>query len=100
MTIWHRVCKSFNREHDKLAKVKHHKNACGYCGTEDCSCEGYDEKCECSCCEDFTGRRDKCYSSNGWPTFKNIAMTYLYLEARKPIRKHFAWLDEMRERTK
>lgn len=37
--------------HDTRAARIYKKRSCGYCGTEDCSCNGYSEECDCNLCQ-------------------------------------------------
>ena len=47
---WKQDALNHKRAHDAAAKKLYNKYSCGYCWTEDCSCNGYDEVCECVPC--------------------------------------------------
>lgn len=72
-----RSCIAFRREHDKRAKEEYEEKSCGFCFTEDCSCNGYHEECECSCCEDTTNKLTNGFQSWPYETWRKIRRAYL-----------------------
>jgi hypothetical protein len=80
---WRAICLAFQGLHDSRAQKIYDKHSCGYCGTEDCSCEGFSPTCDCQTCELVFNREE--YGNVGisgtkLPTFKSLVHSYLISE--------------------
>jgi hypothetical protein len=70
-----RSCIAYSSAHDRNAKKQYEENSCGFCGTEDCNCDGFDEVCDCSPCNTLFNKLEKTgYCDN--KTFNDIRKQY------------------------
>jgi hypothetical protein len=66
---WKKDALAHRAIHDRRALRIFNKNSCGHCFTEDCSCEGYNDYCECfACLETLEGSYRR--------SWKNAVMCY------------------------
>lgn len=97
---WKQICKIIESMHDAKAKKQYEEKSCGYCWTEDCSCDGFSESCDCSICEDLYNREE--YGSTGISgfklrTYRELAVAYIFFDQRKEIESYLREEEEYRK---